>query len=105
MNIEMIKQLLPKIPAIVKAILSDKNKDRFGKLLETGGEMKEDFEQFAADLYDDAGVCAQLVLEILHDPLQEAGIDYEIKSRNVKKAELEAAIKVELARNIEKLQA
>jgi hypothetical protein len=91
-------RLLPKIPAIIKAAMSAKNRERIIELMEKGADMKDDFEDFVQELYADAEACAQLVIEILQAPLSEAGIDIEIKSRDIRTAELEAYIKLEIGK-------
>jgi predicted transcriptional regulator len=90
--------LFSKIPVIIQAAISEKNRDRVEELIGDTAEMKEDFEAFFHEIAQDAGVCAQIVLEILKEPLEAAGVDLEIeeKSRSMDKAALEILIETEI---------
>lgn len=92
-----LEVVLKALPEIVKAAVNAKNKERLKALLEKSGEMYTETEEFIEELMNDAGACAHLILEMIHDPLQAAGIDFDLPiTRDVNKYELRQFVQAEI---------
>lgn len=87
-----LKDLVKKIPDIIRAVITEKNKAKFGELLDKSGEMKTETSLFVANLIQDASVCAELILDMLKEPLSVAGIEIE-RGRALRDIDLENLIK------------
>jgi hypothetical protein len=90
------KDLIKKIPAIVRAVITQKNKEKFAELIDKSGEMGSETSLFVSNLIQDAAVCAGIVLDILEGPLSEAGIEIE-RGRALRDVELETIFSEVLA--------
>jgi len=85
-----IPQILSKLPKIIEAAISEKNRAKMEELIVKGGEMKDEIKSFSHELITDAAACASLILEILREPLEAAGYPIELeKTRNFDKFEME----------------
>lgn len=82
MGLDKLQSIIDVLPRIIAEAFSEENEERFNQLKEQVLESAEDIEDFTVEMYQDIGKCVDLVLEILADPLEAAGIDLK-KSRGV----------------------
>lgn len=75
---ENLEIILKTLPEIVKAAVAEKNKQRAEELMQKGEEMYLETQDFINNLVEDAGACAHLILEMLQEPLNAAGVDFKL---------------------------
>lgn len=74
---ERLQALIKALPEVIASAFSEKNRERFGALEEQVKEMTGDTVGFIEEFRADVGMCVEIVLEMVADPLSAAGIELD----------------------------